>query len=98
MLFPKFQYLRDKAHLKRVAALPCQLCFIEGQSQASHSNQASMGKGRGIKASDLYTAAICQRCHYEIDQGRDLTREQRTDMWNLAHERTKKLLEKECTK
>jgi hypothetical protein len=94
MMFPKFAYIRNKKHLKAVAALPCQLCFIEGQTQASHSNQSKHGKGRSIKASDEFTAALCQACHAEIDQGRTLTQTQRESMWDLAFERTKQLLNK----
>jgi hypothetical protein len=93
MLFPKFAYIRNKKHLQTVAALPCQLCFIEGQTQASHSNQSKHGKGRSIKASDEFTAALCQKCHAEIDQGRTLTQTQRESMWDLAYTRTLKLLE-----
>jgi hypothetical protein len=93
-MFPKFAYIRNKKHLKAVAALPCQLCFIEGQTQASHSNQSKHGKGRSIKASDEFTAALCQACHAEIDQGRTLTQTQRESMWDLAFERTKQLLNK----
>ena len=92
MKFPKFPYIRNKKRLKAVAALPCQLCFREGQTQASHSNQSTHGKGRSIKASDEYTAALCQSCHAEIDQGSKLTKEQRESMWNLAYERTEEVL------
>lgn len=94
MMFPKFNYVRDKKRLKAVAALPCQLCFKEGKTQASHSNQALHGKGRGIKASDEFTAALCQTCHYEIDQGKDLSARGRDTRWNLAYLRTEKLLNK----
>jgi hypothetical protein len=92
MMFPKFNYVRDKKRLKAVAALPCQLCFKEGETQASHSNQALHGKGRSIKASDEFTAALCQACHYEIDQGSKLSQNGREQAWNLAFERTEKLL------
>jgi hypothetical protein len=96
MMFPKFAYTRSKKHLQAVASLPCQLCFREGQTQASHSNQSKHGKGRSIKASDEFTAALCQPCHAEIDQGRTLTQTQRESMWNLAFERTKELLNKKA--
>lgn len=93
MKFPKFAYIRNKKHLQAVAALPCQICFKEGETQASHSNSAKHGKGRSIKASDEFTAALCPSCHYEIDQGRTLTQTQRESMWDLAYTRTNKLLE-----
>lgn len=92
MMFPKFPYTRDKKRLKAVAALPCQLCGKQGRTQASHSNQSKHGKGRSIKASDEFTAALCQSCHHEIDQGHTLTKTERDSMWNLAYERTEVLL------
>jgi ferredoxin len=53
--------------------------------QAAHSNMAQHGKGRGIKASDEYTAALCQTCHYKIDQGLKLSKKERQDLWTEAH-------------
>ena len=96
MLFPKFNYVRDKKRLKAVALLPCQICFKEGETQASHSNQSKHGKGRSIKASDEFTAALCQKCHYEIDYGADMSYDERINAWNLAFERTEKLLKKKA--
>jgi len=88
MMIPKFNYFRSKTHLKNVANLPCQNCYIEGQTQAAHSNWAEHGKGRGIKASDEYTAALCQTCHMELDSGARLTKEQRRSLWQMAYQRT----------
>ena len=85
---PKFNYFRSKKHLMNVASLPCQNCYIEGQTQAAHSNQAEHGKGRGIKASDEFTAALCQACHTELDSGARLTKEQRRDLWQMAYQKT----------
>ena len=91
-MIPKFSYFRSKAHLKNVASLPCQNCGIEGQTQAAHSNWAEHGKGRSIKASDEFVAALCQTCHAELDQGQHLSKEQRRQMWDQAYERTKEKL------
>jgi hypothetical protein len=33
-------------------------------------------------------AALCLGCHYEIDQGKDLSREKRQEMWLNAHHKT----------
>jgi len=55
--------------------------------QAAHANWGG-GKGRGIKADDNLVAALCLKCHYEIDQGKDLTKEQRQQKWLLAHVNT----------
>ncbi len=90
----KFNYVRDKAHLKRVASLPCQLCGLDGQTQAAHSNQAKHGKGRGLKASDEFTAALCQGCHSQIDQGKDLSKQARMDLWEFAFKNTLEALKK----
>ena len=88
MQIRKFNYYRSKKHLKNVASLDCQICGATGFIQAAHSNQMQHGKGRGIKSSDEYTAALCLKCHYEIDQGKDLTKEQRQQKWLLAHVNT----------
>jgi hypothetical protein len=88
MMIPKFSYFRSKPHLKNVADLPCQNCYIEGQTQAAHSNWAEHGKGRGIKASDEYTAALCQKCHMELDSGARLTKDQRRSLWQMAYQKT----------
>jgi len=87
MMHPKNKYIRSKALLKAVASLPCQFCDSH-ETQAAHSNQAIHGKGRGIKASDIYTAALCQRHHHEIDQGKTLSKQDRIDAWNYAHKKT----------
>jgi hypothetical protein len=87
-VIPKFSYYRSKKHLMNVAGLPCQNCYIEGQTQASHSNWAEHGKGRGIKASDEFTAALCQTCHFELDQGARLNKEQRRYLWDMAYQKT----------
>ena len=58
--------MRDAKRLAAVRLLPCIRC---GQvpSQAAHSNSAKHGKGRGIKASDLFTVPLCHSCHFKFD-------------------------------
>jgi ribosomal protein S27AE len=87
-MIPKFKYFRSKKHLKNVASLACQHCGLEGSTQAAHSNRLIHGKGRGVKASDEYTAALCIRCHFILDQGSKLTKEERIYMWEKAHRKT----------
>ena len=94
-MIPKFNYIRSKKHLKNVAGLCCQNCGADGYTQAAHSNQLKHGKGRGIKASDEFTAALCLKCHYELDQGKNLSKEERIEMWENAHKRTKDALIKQ---
>jgi hypothetical protein len=83
----KHQYVRSQKLLKLVANLACQNCGIDNGVQAAHSNWGG-GKGRGIKADDNLVAALCLKCHYEIDQGAHLSKDERKDMWQQAHERT----------
>lgn len=84
---PKHQYVRSKALLKAVSSLDCQHCGSPYMVQAAHTNWGH-GKGRGIKADDNMTAALCLKCHYEIDQGKNLSREERQELWEKAHKRT----------
>ena len=88
---PKFRYFRSPKHLRNVASLPCQACGAHG-TQAAHSNEARHGKGRGIKASDQFTAALCPRCHSTVDSSYHLTRGQRQAMFLEAMERTRDAL------
>jgi hypothetical protein len=46
------------------------------------------GKGRGLKANDYRIAALCFKCHYEIDQGKNLSRAERLNIWEEAHRAT----------
>ena len=91
MRYPKFPYFRSQTHLRNVASLACQWCGLDDGCQAAHSNHAHHGKGRGIKASDEYTAALCQICHHMVDQSK-LSRQERDDIWQTAHMRTYKKL------
>lgn len=92
MMFPKTKYLRDKKRLEACRSLPCQHCGAEdGTVVAAHSNEGAHGKGRGIKASDEFIAALCFTCHANLDQGR-MSKQERIEMWQKAHERTILLL------
>lgn len=79
-----------------VAQLPCQHCGIKNNTVvAAHSNQLRDGKGRSIKADDFRVAALCYKCHSELDQGAKLNKQERVDMWEEAHRKTIGLLFKE---
>ena len=92
-MFPKTKYLRDKKRLEACRSLPCQHCGAEdGTVVAAHSNGGIHGKGRGIKASDEFIAALCFTCHTKIDQGR-MSKEDRTQIWHNAHIKTKAILD-----
>jgi len=90
---PKFAYIRSPKLLKACRDLPCQICGIEdGTIVAAHSNQGRHGKGRSIKASDVFVASLCHYCHHQIDQGSEYCAEQRQMMWQRAHINTVKKL------
>lgn len=42
----------------------------------AHSNFSEHGKGKGIKADDSYTVALCRVCHSDFDLYANLDREQ----------------------
>ena len=68
----------NKRLLEIVRQSPCQHCGIkDGTVVAAHSNQLRDGKGRSIKAHDYRIAALCHRCHYDLDQGAKLDKQQR---------------------
>ena len=90
-MFPKHQYVRDKALLKRVALLDCQHCGSGEMVQAAHTNWGG-GKGRAIKADDNLVAALCQKCHWEVDQGHTMSKAERQAMWQAAHLKTMEAL------
>ncbi len=71
--FPKENAYRSDKWLRAVASLDCVICGKHG-TQAAHVNE---GKGMGIKTHDCWTAALCPECHSDIDQGGDMTREER---------------------
>ena len=87
MMYPKHNYIRSKKLLKLVASLDCQLCGSGFCVQAAHSNWGG-GKGRGIKADDNLTAALCMTCHYDIDMGIRWSKEERKLAWKVAHYKT----------
>lgn len=84
---------RSKKLLEAVREFPCQMCGAEdGTVCAAHSNSLRDNKGRGHKAHDYRIAALCARCHAEIDQGSKLSREERLEAWEAAHRATVGLL------
>lgn len=91
--FAKFEYVRSSKLMQAYRKIPCQNCDIDdGTVVAAHSNAAEHGKGKGIKASDVYVAALCNACHMAVDQGRVLSRTERVAVWTAAWVRTVKTL------
>ena len=86
MQYLKQKYVRSQKLLKLVASLSCQSCGMDNGVQAAHSNWTEWGgKGKSLKSSDEYTAALCLSCHYEIDQGAHLSKDERKKIWLEAH-------------
>lgn len=80
---------RDARLLRAVREAPCMMCGAQdGTVVAAHSNQLRDGKGRSIKAHDYRIAALCFRCHGEIDQGAKMTKEERLEAFESAHRKT----------
>ena len=80
---------RNKKLLELVRQCPCQTCGNQdGTVVAAHSNQLRDGTGRGMKAHDYRIAALCYRCHMELDQGTKMTKEERAESWDEAHRGT----------
>ena len=80
---------RNQKLLEAVRESPCQHCGVnDGTVCAAHSNQLRDGKGRGLKAHDFRIAALCFKCHSALDQGRDMSREERVNMFEDAHRAT----------
>ena len=80
---------RNKKLLEIARQFPCQNCGIQdGTVVAAHSNQLRDGKGKGIKAHDYRIAALCYKCHMELDQGSKLSKQERIELWEEAHRKT----------
>lgn len=80
---------RDKKLLELCRELPCQCCGRNnGTVVAAHSNQIKDGKGIGIKAPDYRVAALCHECHFEVDNGNKLSKEEKCEIWDAAHRAT----------
>ncbi|MCC7586185.1 DUF1364 domain-containing protein [Serratia sp. Lou2A] len=72
---------RSKKWLAAVGQIEqCVLCGNWG-TQVAHRNE---GKGMGLKTDDCATAALCVYCHTAIDNGKDLSREERRQMMDRA--------------
>lgn len=79
---------RNQKLLEELRNAPfCMACNLpnDGTICAAHSNQLAHGKGRSLKAHDCFVAALCHRCHYLLDQGPGMSKEERREFWNSAY-------------
>jgi Putative nuclease YbcO/Protein of unknown function (DUF968) len=80
---------RSRKLLDLARGQPCVMCGRDdGTVVAAHSNLMEHGKGKSIKAHDAATAHLCFVCHTEIDQGKEMSREERRDFMLTAIVRT----------
>ena len=80
---------RNPKLLKLAKDAPCMNCGImDGTIVAAHSNQLRDNKGTGIKSDDHRISYLCSMCHARIDNGKELSREERIELWEDAHRRT----------
>jgi len=77
----KRPHFHSDSFRRLVATLPCQHCGSHG-TQVAHRNQ---GKGLSLKTSDALVVALCVDCHSRLDQGKDMTREERRAFWDDAY-------------
>ncbi|WP_227555196.1 hypothetical protein [Acinetobacter junii] len=83
--------MRSTKRLNEIRKLPCIRCG-QSPSQAAHSNSSKHGKGRGIKASDEFTVALCFRCHHLFDTFQLGTRQESEALFEQWLEKTERLL------
>jgi ferredoxin len=87
---------RNRALLDLAYQLPCTLKIPGvcegGNGEPAHANLMQMGKGKSIKAHDCYYASACRACHRELDQGKNLSRDERTEVWMRGYIETQRLL------
>jgi len=77
---------RSEPWLDAVRAIPhCMLCGKFRPVQAAHMNE---GKGFALKVPDCFTAALCEPCHFDIDNGNELDLGQRRARMKRADRRT----------
>jgi hypothetical protein len=74
IVMPKTMRHESEPWRRAVASLPCVLCGRQGRTQCAHRNE---GKGMSIKTDDALSAALCDVCHAEIDQGSQHKRAER---------------------
>ncbi len=86
---PKATYIRSKALREAYRLIPCQACGAnDGTVVCAHANEGTYGKGLAIKACDTRGASLCFTCHSRLDQGSDMTRDERRAFWLAAHLKT----------
>ena len=69
---------RSKKLLDLARGQSCVMCNCsDGTIVSAHSNLLEHGKGMGTKAHDGMIAWLCMRCHSGLDQGSQMSKEQK---------------------
>jgi hypothetical protein len=92
---PKLDLVRSPKLREAFRLIPCQWPGCgrdDGTVVCAHSNALADGKGKGMKAGDDRGASLCYRCHCRLDQGSELSREERRAGWLAAHVASVQLL------
>lgn len=81
ILAQRSQPYRSRKWLAAVHQIEC--CVLCGKYgiQAAHRN---FGKGMSQKTDDCLCAALCDECHRQIDNGGDMTRDERRALLDRA--------------
>jgi len=82
----KVKAYRNPKLLKLAKNAPCSNCGSYGTTVSAHSNWHD--KGMSIKASDSFHAHLCFKCHSELDQGKNMTKEEKKLFWLEAMAKT----------
>ncbi len=69
---------RNPKLLSLAKGQPCVMCGAQDDTVVcAHSNLKTHGKGMGHKAHDGMTAWLCHACHFQLDQGPLMSKEER---------------------
>lgn len=80
---------RNKKLLNLAREAPCMHCGAADDTiVAAHSNQLRDGKAKSLKAHDYRISFLCYKCHTECDQGKNLSKQERIELWEESHRRT----------
>lgn len=90
---PKRRPMAERRYALACRGEPCYLLIPGAPSHRldsvvpCHSNSLSDNKGMGIKSDEEKTVPGCGWCHYQIDQGSRLSKEERRAYWEDAYQR-----------
>tara|TARA_B100001093_G_C26825311_1_gene1013742 strand:+ start:725 stop:1033 length:309 start_codon:yes stop_codon:yes gene_type:complete len=88
--------IRSKKLRRLANGKACVMCEIQdGTIVLAHSNLLEHGHCMSQKSSDLMGAWLCGKCHFELDQGKNMSKEEKRDFILTAICRTIMQMSKE---